>query len=233
MINSTAPLSSSLFMMERELPSYLSTAYSLTYNDKTENQGKNTLEKICTTIKNYFSLIRNLIHYRPRESDFTEVAECLDDNFQKINEKISKNNKPICAYFVSSYDENGAILGKQLYYYHHYKIRNFEKDYAVAAKVVHTQAEMKEFLKELKTKYPDREIKVVDIVAHGFKSTIAIYNPSKESEKEGFITPSNMQNVEFNDCARDATIILDACSTGTGHHNIADEIARKNPVKRS
>jgi hypothetical protein len=226
MTQQPAPLSSSLFMMEREMPSYLSTAHSIRYPSESE---QSSIAKTWNTIQSYFSLIKELITYRPRASDFKTNILKLNADFQKINQKIAQNDKPICAYFVSTSDHNGAILGDQLYYYHHYKIQNFEQHYAVAPKMVTTQAEIKDFLRGLKERYPNRQIKVVDIVSHGYKSILGV-SPSASNPK-GNVDPSNLQERLFEHCAEDATIILDACSTGEGNHNIADEIARSNPKK--
>ncbi len=232
MIEIKAPLSNSLFMMERELPSYLSTAYSLRYGDEAFSPEDNFVKKIYTTIQRYFSLIKELYYYQPRKSDFIKNIQKLDNDFIKMRGNIANNTKPICAYFVSSYDSNSAILGDQLYIYHHYKIRNFEKHYAVAPKVVRSQAEMYHFTAILKALNPGREIEVVDMVAHGGKSTIGIFqNPTSDTEEGTFINPSNLEENGFKYCAPNATIIIDGCETGRGHHNIADDMARKNPGK--
>lgn len=234
MIEISAPLSSSFLMMERELPFYLSTAYSLQYGNQSSISDEGTVKKILTTIQRYISLVKELCSYRPRRFDFVENIRKLDNDFQRMREAVAHNTKPICAYFVSSYDSNGAILGNHLYFYHHYKIRNFEKDYAVAPKVVRSQSEIKEFLADLKAQHPQREIKVVDIVAHGSESALCIYHPSSEAAADrngSFINSSNLQNAMFEDCAHDAAIILDACSTGRGTSNIANEMAKKNPGK--
>ncbi len=231
MIKTDAPLSTSLFMMEREFPSYLSTAYSLRYGNEPSREG-GILERIYTTIQRYFSLIKELYFYRPCCSDLIKNTKKLDSDFEKMCENIAQNTKPILAYLVSSHDENGAILGDHLYYYHHYKIKKLEEHYAVAPKVIRFQDETKEFLDNLKRQYPGREIKVVDLVTHGGRSLLGINQPSSENpQKQTFISPSNLQDAAFESCAPDASIILDACGTGLGHRNIADEIARKNPGK--
>ena len=224
MIETRAPLTSSLFMMARELPSYLSTAYDLRFADQPIDPELNVITKIYMVFERYITLIKESFY----SHTFEYNTQRLDADFQRINTKLRENAKPICAYMVSSFDNNGAILGDRLYYYHHYKIQQFEKHYAVAAKVVRCKSEMKEFLREIKASNPNREIKIVDIVAHGEKSQLYVpHSPSRS-----FITPSNLLNGEFEDCAPDAAIILDACSAGRGHHNIADEIAKKISAKR-
>lgn len=215
--NSSAPFFSRFFMMLREMPSYLSSARALRFKDNAE--GKNIFQQYRTVIREFFN-------YQPSAQNFQNNIEKLNRDFQKKNNAIEGNVKPICAYFVSSFDQNGAILGDHLYYYHHYKIQNFEKHYAVAAKVVRTASEMFQFLKQLKEKYPNREIKVVDIVSHGSPNTLYV-----KKENGEFYTSSDVQKNEFENCAKDATIILDACSTGKGSQSIAEKIAKMNPGK--
>ena len=215
--DSSAPFFSRLFMILRELPSYLSTARTLRF--KGNDEGKNIFQQYQTVIKEFFN-------YRPSSQNFQKNIEKLDKDFSEKNNVIETNNKPICAYIVSSYDENGAILGDHLYYYHHYKINNFEKHYAVAAKVVRATSEMFQFLKQLKEKYPNREIKVIDVVAHGCPNTLCVKKQNGEFYKE-----PDVQKNEFQDCAKDATIILDACSAGQGSQNIGEKIAKMNPGK--
>jgi hypothetical protein len=215
--NDSAPFFSRFFMMLREMPSYLSTAKDLRFKYKTD--GKNIFQQ-------YWTVIKEIIFYRLDYKDFYTNIEKLDNDFLEKNNAIGNNGKPLCAYFVSSYDQNGAILGNRLYYYHHYKIKNFEKHYAVAAKVVRTTGEMFQFLNQIKKSYPNREIKVIDIVSHGSKNTLCV-----KKENGNFYTCSDVQENEFHDCAKDATIILDACSVGKGSQSIAEKIAKMNPGK--
>ncbi|MDB6080967.1 MAG: hypothetical protein JWO53_239 [Chlamydiia bacterium] len=214
-----APLSDRLFMILRELPEYFSTAYKLRF--------RNADSKLNTTIfvifKRCVLLIYELISYRPTLENFQRNSVRLDLDFAALNETIKDNDKPICAYFVSSEDSNGAILGDPVYYYHHYKINNFQKQYAVAAKVVRSMLELFDSLKTLKERYPNREIKVVDIVSHGAPEILGIGRfgyPSEAVVSHG-----------FKECAKDATIILDACSSGKGANSIAQKIAENNPGK--
>jgi len=218
-------LSNSLLMIPRELPSYLKVAYSFRYENK-PNEG-NYFIRIYHVAKRIFSLIKELIYYRPSYGDFQNNREKLTTDFKKIRDKISENTKPICVYFVSAYDSNGAILGNQLYYYHHYKIRNLQKHFAVAPKIVASQDEMKNFITHIKEKYPDRSIQFVDSVSHGSKSALCIQRPGSSISEA--ITYENLRDDLFEDIAPDATILLDACMTGLGDKNIADEIARKTP----
>jgi hypothetical protein len=209
-------------MIPRELPSHLKVAYSLRYADE-PNTG-NCLSRIANVVKRTFALIKELINYRPCLSDFKINIEKLNRAFEKINKTVQGNQKPLCVYFVSSQDHNGAILGDHLYYYHHYKIQGLQKHFAVAPMVVSSQEEMKNFMTSLRDNYPQREIKFVDVVTHGGKSSLEIHPP-----RQGSITPDVLREDLFSDCASDATILLDACITGLGDRNIADEIARITP----
>ena len=222
----SAPLSSSLLMIERELPGYLSTARSLKF---ATDPSHNIFQRIASVVSQTFQTAKELLAYRPRLTDFAKNIQKLDGDFAKINERIKENNKPICAYFVSCYDSNGAILGDQLYYYHHYKIKGFEEHYAVAPKVVRSTSDMYAFLSQLKNEYPNREIKVVDVVAHGSQSTICI--PTNPDSPEEHLDFTKIKANEFSACAKDAVIILDACSTAQDSNNIARTIAKQNPGK--
>ena len=223
----TAPLSSRLFMIPIELPSYLSTAYALRFKE-VDNQG-NFIQRIVQVVRQTWQLIHELLNFKPNLLTFRHNAEKLETDFQSLNEKVKDSNKPICAYFVSSTDHNGSILGNHLYYYHHYKIRKFERHYAVVAKVVKTTEEMFQFLHQVKEEYKDRPIKVVDIVAHGDNKSISI---TKETHTGRCYSNVHVQENEFRDCAPDAAIILDACSVGQGNKSIAETIAQKNPGKK-
>jgi len=213
-------------MIPRELPSYLSVAYSLRFKDSDKQE--NFFKRIFEVVSQFFQLVKELITYRPNWYSFDHNIKKLDSDFDGINKRLNESDKPICAYFVSSNDRNGAIIGDPLYYYHHYKIQKFQKHFDVAAKVVRSTKEMFDQLGQLKTKYPNREIKVVDIVSHGGPSMIDInvgeqFNSTYRNE--------NVKENEFESCAQDAVIILDACSTAVGNNSIAENIAKKNRGK--
>lgn len=219
-----ASISDSLLMLPREIPSYLKVAYSLRYADES-NEG-NVVSRTYQVAKRLFSLIKELLFGRPFSFIFHKNIEKLQKEFEVMGQTIGQNEKPICVYFVSAHDTNGAILGTPLYYYHHYKIRNLQKYFAVAAKVVSSQEEMKFFTRTLKEQYPTRPLQFCDIVSHGFKSVLSIHPLGKP---ETAITPRQLRDDLFEDFAPGATLLLDACLTGLGDRNIADEIARKTP----
>ena len=220
-----ATLSNTLLMMPRELPSYLQVAYSFRYsNDPTVG---NYFSRIFQIVQRTFALIKEILYYRSRREDFETNKGKLQRDFEVITQKVSENQKPLCIYFVSSHDSNGAILGNHLYYYHHYKIQELQKHFAVAPKLVSSQDEMKGFMASVRQKHADREIKFVDVVCHGLKSTLDIH-----PQDEPPITAQNLQEDLFSETASDATILLDACLTGLGDRNIADEIARKTPGRK-
>ncbi len=209
-------------MIPREMPSFLKVAYSLRYADE-PNEG-NCLTRVLHVVQRVFSLIKELVKRTALTSDFQQNREKLGRDFEAIGKTLADNDKPICVYFVSAHDHNGAILSNPLYYYHHYKIQNLQKHFAVAPKVVSSQDEMKAFMGSIKQQYPQREIQFVDVVSHGGKSSLFIHAPGEPE-----IQAEQLRNDLFEDCASDATILLDACTTGLGDRNIADEIARKTP----
>jgi hypothetical protein len=224
-----APLLSRFFMIPREMPSYLSTAYALRFKDIQPENG--AFSRLSGKISRYKQLIGEVLNMRGSQSAFKRNIERLDSDFAKLNGELTRTKRAICAYFVSAQDYNGAILGDPVYYYHHYKIKKLEKHFDVSAKVVRTTEEMFKHLNDLKAAYPDRPIKLVDIVAHGSPQLIDINLPSKDEQE----VPYNNNHVgknEFNSCAPDADIILDACSAGFGDNSIAKLIAEQNPGKR-
>lgn len=212
----------SLLLLPRELPSYLRVAYSLRYAG--EPPEGNQFTRVYHTTKKVFSLIKEILFYRPSFIDFQENREKLQKDFKEITSTLTRNTKPICIYFVSANDHNGAILGNHLYYYHHYKIQNLQKYFSVAPKLVSSQDEMKAFMREIKELYPEKEIQFVDIVSHGSKSGLLIHPQYRK-----LLTPDELRDDLFEDVSLKGTILLDACITGLGDRNIADEIARKTP----
>lgn len=219
-----APLSSSIFMLQRELPEYLSVAYKIRFNGNDQETGK--FARFKGKIQRYRQLIKE-ISGRQLHSSFQKNAKRLNDDFAKLNTTLEKSNRPLCAYFVSKVDHNGAILGTPVYYYHHYKIEKLNKHFDVSAKVVNNTAEIFEHLKNLKNQFPDRPIKVVDIVAHGSDQEIEIPSENHKNYRH-----DDVKYDEFKDCAPDADIILDACSVGSGSNSIAEKIANNNPGKK-
>ncbi|HEV8051404.1 MAG TPA: hypothetical protein VGP47_02840 [Parachlamydiaceae bacterium] len=224
-----SPFSSRLFMILREFPSYLATAYSLRFKDIKPENG--IFSHLKGNISRYAQLIKEILQMESNQTIFQRNVQRLDVDFDRLNNELDITTKPICAYFVSSEDHNGAILGDHLYYYHHYKIDNFKKHFDVSAKVVRSTKEMFDHLNHLKASYPNRPIQVVDIVAHGSPQRIFI-NHSSSKMDVGSYGPEHIGDNEFNACAPDAAIILDACSTGAGRNSIAKVIAEKNPGKR-
>ncbi|NDE82032.1 MAG: hypothetical protein EB051_00225 [Chlamydiia bacterium] len=220
-------LSNNLFMIPREIPAYLRVAYSLRYKDE-PNSG-NCPTRIAHVVQRTFSLIKEVI---TQGGDFKGTLlrnkEKLQRDFEVINQTVSGSQKPLCIYLVSGFDDSGAVLGNHVYYYHHYKIQGLQQHFSVAPKVVCSQDEMKEFMSCTRAQYPGREIKFVDIVTHGSKSSLAI----QKDDGQDSITPNILKEDLFADCADDATILLDACITGLGNRNIADEIARKTPGRK-
>ena len=223
----SAPLASSLFMMVREMPEFLATAYALRFPDVQEEAGR--FDRLRGKFRRYKVLISGLLRTRRSQRIFRLNAERLTEDFDRMNTAMATTTRAICAYFVSGKDTNGAILGNHLVYYHHYKIAKFQKHFDVSAKVVQNTAEMFAHLRWLKETYPTRPIKVVDMVSHGYSNVIAI---TCEGGEENEYSKEVVEDDQFAPCAPDAAIIIDACSTGAGPESIARKIAQKNPGKR-
>lgn len=212
-------LLNTLLMYGPELPSYLKVAYSLRYAEETT--AGNPLTRVFQTVQRVFSLIGELWDYDESASDIQKNRKKFQKDFDEIARTGLTNTKPICVYFVGTYDRKGAIFGNTGYYYHHYQIQNLQQYFAVAPKLVSSQAEMKAFMEMVKRQNPQREIKFVQVSAHGLKSTLELGNH--------LIAAEHIYDDLFSDCAPDATILLHSCKTGMGDKNIADEIARKTP----
>ncbi|MBS0626042.1 MAG: hypothetical protein JSS32_08335 [Verrucomicrobia bacterium] len=225
----SAPLSASVLMLPREIPSYLRTARSLRFPETGARE--NFIQKIVRIVKEYFTLIGELLGGPwPGKDMFEKNIAKLETDFEKIRGELGKSDKPICAYFVAPYDEegNGAILGDRVYYYYHYKIKNFQKDFEIAPFLAHSAEDMFKHLRELKEAYPGKEIQVVNYTSHGDPSTVLM--PVSPGDETAYGTNTIKPN-EFKDCAEDATILVDACSTGRGKNSFAEAWARNNPGK--
>lgn len=216
-----ASFSNTFLMYPREIPTYLKTAYSIRYKNEL-NEG-NCIQRICHAVQRFFVLVREILYYPRNPAVFEQTRQTLERDFEVIHQNLAED-KPLCVYFVRPFDYNGAILGNAVYYYHHYKIQGLQKDFAVAPKLVSTQQEMIDFMRQLKEARPNQDIRFVDVVSHGGKSSLG-------QEGLGRISPEEIRDDLFSECAPDATILLDACTTGLGDRNIADEMARKNPGK--
>jgi len=223
----SAPLSSRLLFLPRELPKYIASAYKTKF--EAQEKKENIIIRLSLKVYRFFLLIKELLIAILRPTSRNEIRsniKRLKTDFDRVNERLKKDTsqKDLCVYFVGSHDNpSGAILGNHLYYYHHYKIKEFEKHYSVAAKVIQNSKEIFAFLNHLKAKYPNRKIKVVDIVSHGSPSCLFLGSSKYRI--------NDVKYNQFNACDKDADIILDACSTAKGAHNLAETIARENPQK--
>lgn len=214
----------SLFVRQREMPSFLIHSYSLTGQSTSKgissiiNRGSHLLQETSETTKQ-----------KDLKENFKKNISKLEQCFANISEQTSTNEKPLCAYFVSSAkDSNGAILSKTAMYLHLFHIKKLLKHYAVEPKVIRSSKELFAHLKNLKAQYPDREIQVVSINCHGSKTHLEIDNPKS---KTGTYNKSSVKRDQFLDCSSTAVIILKACETGRGGNSIAEKIAKKNPNK--
>ena len=227
-----ASISNTLLIIPREMPSYVSTAYSLRFSKSPANE--NIIQKITRVFRQYMQLLGELLFSRNSKEMFEKNVERLKVDFEAMRERLESSTRPICAYFIAPFDHNGAILGDRSYYYYHYRIENFEKHYSVAPFLTRSAQEVFETLKDLKQKYPEREIQVVDFTSHGWPQGVLLPNKPLQEGTQEEAPPYDIAAVEedqFKDCAKDATIILDACSTGKGEGSLAEVLAKKNRGK--
>lgn len=201
-------------MLPRALPSYLSVAYSFKFE---KEPSKNTFTKISR----YFQILKEVFFYHPNPVSFRDDKCRLTTYFDNINKETTEqepSRRPLCVYFVSSNDHNGGMFGEPKLYCHIHQIKEIKKHFDVVAYVVDSEEQMFEKLQELKT--ANRDIKVVNINAHGDQSSVVL-------ERDWLGTTSDA----FKNCSEDAVIILNSCSTGKGKHSIAEKIALNNPGK--
>ncbi|NGX52195.1 MAG: hypothetical protein KR126chlam5_00490 [Candidatus Anoxychlamydiales bacterium] len=227
----SAPITSRFLMIPREIPKYLATAYSVKYSqiEKNENIFKRSIFKIYRFILLAKEIIFSTISFTS-SLEINKNIKRLQKDFDEKNKNLKDiSSKDICVYLVGSVDNpGGAILGNHLYYYHHYKIKNFEKYFDVAAKVIKNNKDITSFLEEIKSKYPTRNIKVMDIVCHGCNDRMFLGDSFEYKI-------SDVKNDEFKAMSQDGAIILDACSTAqetSSQLSIARQIAKKNPFLR-
>jgi len=181
---------------------------------------------VAHLVQRTFSLIKEVVTQGCNfQATLSTNQEKLQRDFEVINQTVSGSQKPLCIYFVTGFDDSGAVLSNHVYYDHHYKIQGLQQHFAVAPKVVSSQHEMKELMRVILQQSPRREIKFVDVVTHGSKSCLSI----KKNDEQKCITPDILKDDLFADCADDATILLNACITGLGDRNIANEIPKKTP----
>lgn len=147
----------------------------------------------------------------------------IESDFEKVNRKPLRKDKPLCTYFVSSHDHNGALLSKMARYEHLANIRRLRKHYDVNAKVVQSTSGLFGHLAQLKAKYQNKNIQCVYINAHGDSKSLSLPN---------FFSFHRLDsNNGFRYCSEDATIILNACSVSKGEGSIAERIAKSNAGK--
>lgn len=233
----SAPIGDRFMMLVRELPTYLSVAHSVSFPETEEQKKENCVKRFFRIVGEYFKLIGEILSYPREHGQFMENSKELKRHFSKINQQTednitgNKNDKPICNYFVSAQDFNGTVLGNDACYYHLYKIKQLERHYNVVARVVKSTQDLFDGLKEDKARFGNREIKLVDIVAHGDSGSLCIKDLFKAKSFPPNFEKDDIHNDQFRDCARDCAIIIDACSTGEGENSIAEEWARRNPGK--
>lgn len=207
-------LESNFLMVVREMPFYLLAAYEVRYKEE-QNDGFIVI-RVVEVAKRTFQLLFEIIIYIPNDTSFKFNAQRLDQEFRELSDD---ETKPLMVYFVSGHDSNGAILGDPVRYYHHYKIRQYGAHFSVTARVVESGDEIFQVLSALQAENPKRKIAAVNIVAHGNRFSIDL--PSSN----GYTKP-------LPHLADHATIILDACSTGSGLNSFGETLARKNPGAR-
>ncbi len=227
-----APLSSSLFMMFREMPDYISVARSVKY--KNTPVETNLFKRIWQIFCQYLGAISDILTLRFTQEIHDRNYSKLDKDFTLINQIPNDDKKPICVYFVSGYDPHGALIGNAAYYYHHYKIQNFQKYYNVQAYIINSGEELENRLKEIGEKSP-RGVKLVDIVCHGAEDQgkrIVVLGRESKPNSEGGDTLHFYASLEIHfprNCrAEDAAIIFDACSAGKDG-GVAEQTAAINP----
>ncbi len=221
----TAPLIHSAFMMPRELCSYFSTAYSLRYPEYVE-PSLNLAQRVVAVFQRVKVLLEELLYSYFTSFEKLLVIQDLRQDFAALSQKLPESEKPICAYFISSKDHNGALLSRRVYYYHHYKLQQYEQHYALSAKVIESVQEMFDHLIELKREYPTRNILLVDLVCHGSPQSLSLSGEGKDRWDL-----EDLQNNQFHMCHENATIILDACSSGSGTNSFGSRLASMNAGK--
>ncbi len=212
------------FLILRALPKLVDVAYRYHYPDEDKKQ-RNFFQQIA-----YFFIkgaMKCRLLFKLALLKGNSLSECernaniLTNEFAKIREvnKSVSNEKPVCAYFVSSYIRpiekwsaihESVIFGDSIIYYHLYKIEQLQKHYDVYPYVVQN-------FETLKTKIQEHDkISLIDIVACGIGSI-----------KGGSLSIHDELDLHRKDTEQKLQVIIDS----GGYHGkgqIAEELARNN-----
>lgn len=200
------------FLIPRSFGSLVKATYSWHYANKQYNGlwviAK--LQKAFDIFKSVFIFLGSLFS---GNDDINRYK--LNQKFEEIRRKNSSNlnqsNKPICAYFVSKQDDNGAVItGDVLKYYHLHKILNLSEHYIVHPYVINTSADIQRHMTTLEN------VSLINIVAHGDRDMVCIDDSM------------TLTDTPFANLANNAEIILDACSVAAGTNSYAHKIASAN-----
>jgi hypothetical protein len=195
---------------------------------------ENYIQKIVRFIKEYFEVIQRVLSRFSPEMSQRVIAQ-MERDFVEIRKQAKQPTRPICVYLVAPYDKTGAILGEHAYFYDRYKIERLEKEgYSVVPYLANSMQEVfNNLLPSIQANYPARSIDLLNFSSHGTRSSLYVAAApfAAGSQEADVFTCSHVQPEQFGALSPNASIILDACSTGKGENSIAEAMAKNNPGK--
>jgi hypothetical protein len=190
----------------------LEDSYQLNYPNYNQDSWFKCFEKFKLFLTHSYEVVSTIAGLMPEDEKnklFSGNKAIIQKEFEDINKSNKNTDQKNAAYFVSSYDHNGAFLGTaaMLNHFHEIKILQ-EHGYVVYPHVVDNFYQIS---------YHVRDADLVVINAHGSPYFIQIDYFTVES------------NLTFHGLREGADIVLNSCSTGAGlRSSIASKIAEDN-----
>ena len=155
------------------------------------------------------------------EQRVQEQTEQLNQEFLEIENgrhpfidpvPVESDSRPIALILLSNHDDSYALLGDGAIYCFLMRMRELSQYFKCIARVVDS-FDVNAEIAEIQRKYPNREIRHVDIISHGYDGELC--TPIYGSHIKGL--------------AKGGSIQVDACSINIGHHNFAQRMSKNTP----
>lgn len=192
----------------------LEESYQSNYPNSNQHPWSKNLEKTKLAITYVYEAIKiafDFISVDQKNQLFNNNKNILQEKFSEIRADNKVSDQKIAAYFVSSHDHNGFLLGTAATLNHFQEIKNLQTHgYTVYPHVVDNFFQIYYRLPEA--------VNLVYITAHGDPDSLDI---------EYFHIYSNLT---LPNLGKEADIVLYSCSTGVGlESSIASKMAKDNP----
>jgi phage gpG-like protein len=199
-------------LLINKIPDLLETSYQLNHPNDNQDSWFKSFKKFSLFLSHSYELIRTVAGIMPEEEKnilFSKNKALIQKEFANIAVSNNDSGQKHAAYFVSSYDHNGAMLGTVAMLNHFHEIKNLQEyGYTVYPMVVDNFFQIS---------YRSEKAELVVINAHGDPSYIWMDHFTVDL------------NLTFNTLKKGADIVLISCSTASGlESSIAAKIAKDN-----